>query len=60
MRVSLEIYEEVPGPLLEAIEDVLFNRRPDATDRLVELAETVRGTGQEEDRRFELARSAGQ
>ncbi|PID85418.1 MAG: methionine synthase [Chloroflexi bacterium] len=42
---QLAIYEEIPGPLLEAIEDVLFNRQPNATDRLVELAETVRGTG---------------
>jgi 5-methyltetrahydrofolate--homocysteine methyltransferase len=42
---QLEIYEEIPKPLLEAIEDVLFNRRPDSTDRLVELAETVRGQG---------------
>jgi 5-methyltetrahydrofolate--homocysteine methyltransferase len=42
---QLDIYEEVPKPLLEAIEDVLFNRRSDATDQLVELAETVRGQG---------------
>ncbi len=42
---QLDIYEEIPKPLLVAIEDVLFNRRPDATDRLVELAETVRGQG---------------
>lgn len=44
---QLDIYEEIPPVLLEAIEDVLFNRRPDATDRLVELAETVRGKGKE-------------
>lgn len=44
---QLDIYEEIPPVLLEAIEDVLFNRRPDATDRLVELAETVRGSGKE-------------
>jgi len=42
---QLGIYADIPAPLLEAIEDVLFNRRPDATDRLVDLAETVRGTG---------------
>ena len=29
--------------MLEAVEDVLFNRRPDATDRLVDLAETFKG-----------------
>jgi len=44
---QLAIYEEIPGPLLTAIEDVLFNRRPDATERLVALAESVRGGGKE-------------
>jgi 5-methyltetrahydrofolate--homocysteine methyltransferase len=44
---QLEVYEEVPKPLLERVEDVLFNRRPDATERLVEFAETVRGAGKE-------------
>jgi 5-methyltetrahydrofolate--homocysteine methyltransferase len=44
---QLAIYEEIPGPLLTAIEDVLFNRRPDATERLVTLAESVRGGGRE-------------
>ncbi len=42
---QLEVYEEIPKDLLERIEDVLFNRRPDATERLVELAETVQGGG---------------
>ena len=42
---QLEVYEEIPPELLQRVEDVLFNRRPDATDRLVELAETVKGTG---------------
>jgi len=36
------VYEEVEPKLLELVEDVLFNRRPDATDRLVSYAETVR------------------
>ncbi len=40
---QLAVYEEVPKPLLEAVEDVLLNRRPDATDRLLELAETFKG-----------------
>ena len=44
---QLEVYEEVEPKLLEAVEDVLFNRREDATERLVEIAETVRGTGKE-------------
>lgn len=39
---QLEIYEEIPKDLLERVEDVLFNRRPDATDRLLEFAETVK------------------
>ena len=42
---QLEIYEEIPKDLLEHVEDVLFNRRPDATDRLLEFAETVKGKG---------------
>ncbi len=44
---QLEVYEEVPKPLLERVEDVLFNRRPDATERLVEFADGVRGAGKE-------------
>ncbi len=40
---QLEVYEEIPKDLLEAVEDVLFNRRPDATDRLVDLAENYKG-----------------
>ncbi len=42
---QLAVYEEVPKDLLEHVEDVLFNRRPDATDRLIKLAETVKGKG---------------
>jgi len=42
---QLAIYEEVPKELLEHVEDVLFNRRPDATDRLVTLAESFKGQG---------------
>ena len=42
---QLEVYEEVPKDLLEHVEDVLFNRREDATERLVSLAETVKGSG---------------
>ena len=40
---QLEVYEAVEPALLERVEDVLFNRRPDATERLVEFAETVKG-----------------
>jgi 5-methyltetrahydrofolate--homocysteine methyltransferase len=38
----LEVYEEIPKDLLELVEDVLLNRRPDATERLVNFAETVK------------------
>ena len=42
---QLVIYEEIPKPLLEHVEDVLFNRRADATERLVEFAQSVKGKG---------------
>jgi 5-methyltetrahydrofolate--homocysteine methyltransferase len=38
---QLMVYEDIPKDLLERVEDVLLNRRPDATDRLVELAKTL-------------------
>ena len=41
---QLGIYDDVPAELLEAVEDLLFDRRPDATERLVDLAESYRGT----------------
>ena len=41
---SLAVYEDIPPDLLERVEDVLFDRRPDATERLVTYAETVKGT----------------
>ena len=44
---QLEVYEEIPKDLLERVEDVLLNRRPDAADRLTEFAETVKTEGQE-------------
>ncbi|MBC6610399.1 methionine synthase [Hymenobacter sp. BT507] len=39
---QLAVYDEVPKDLLELVEDVLLNRRPDATERLLEFAETVK------------------
>lgn len=39
----LEVYDEVPKELLEAVEDVLLNRRADATERLLDLAERFKG-----------------
>jgi 5-methyltetrahydrofolate--homocysteine methyltransferase len=41
---QIGVYEEIEPELKERIEDVLFNRRPDATDRLIEYAEKFRGT----------------
>jgi 5-methyltetrahydrofolate--homocysteine methyltransferase len=40
---QLPVYDDIPVDLLEHVEDVLFNRRSDATERLVEFAETVKG-----------------
>ena len=40
---QLAVYEDIPPELLERVEDVLFNRRPDATERLVEFAEQREG-----------------
>jgi 5-methyltetrahydrofolate--homocysteine methyltransferase len=42
---QLAVYEEIPKDLLELVEDVLLNRRPDATERLVAFAETVKQGG---------------
>jgi 5-methyltetrahydrofolate--homocysteine methyltransferase len=41
---ALPVYEDIPKELLERIEDVLLNRRPDATERLLEAAEKVKGS----------------
>ncbi len=40
----IEVYEEIPKDLLERVEDVLFNRRADATERLTEIAEQLQGS----------------
>jgi 5-methyltetrahydrofolate--homocysteine methyltransferase len=42
---QLPVYDDIPTALRERIEDVLLNRRPDATDRLMELARGVSRTG---------------
>ncbi len=44
----LAVYEEIPKDLLELVEDVLLNRRPDATERLVKFAESVKQSGKAE------------
>src|SRR5205823_2586150 len=42
---QLVVYEDIPRDLLERVEDIIFNRRPDATERMVEFAATVTGGG---------------
>jgi 5-methyltetrahydrofolate--homocysteine methyltransferase len=42
---QLAVYEEIEPRLKEMCEDVILNRRPDATERLVEFAETIKGQG---------------
>ena len=42
---QLMVYEDIPPDLLEHVEDIVFNRRPDATERMVTFAETVKGGG---------------
>ncbi|HEX9253365.1 MAG TPA: vitamin B12 dependent-methionine synthase activation domain-containing protein, partial [Ignavibacteriaceae bacterium] len=39
---QLEVYEEIQKDLLEKVEDVILNRKPDATERLIEFAETIK------------------
>ena len=46
---QLGVYEDLPKELLEHVEDVLFDRRPDATERLVALAEKVKGGGKKKE-----------
>ena len=42
---QLTVYQDIPTPLREGIEDVLFNRREDATERLLALAQEYKGGG---------------
>ena len=41
---QLVVYEDIPKDLLEHVEDIIFNRRPDATERMVQFAESVKGS----------------
>ncbi len=43
----ITVYEDIPKDLLELVEDVLWNRRPDSTERLVTAAETIKSKGKE-------------
>jgi 5-methyltetrahydrofolate--homocysteine methyltransferase len=42
---QLAVYEDIPKELLERVEDIIFNRRPEATERMVEFASAVKGSG---------------
>jgi 5-methyltetrahydrofolate--homocysteine methyltransferase len=53
---QLEVYDEIPKDLLEKVEDVLLNRRPDAADRLTDFAETVKKKGKKVDANANLWR----
>jgi len=49
----LEVYDDIPKDLLERVEDVILNRREDATERLLEFAETV--IGKEKENKVDLS-----
>jgi cobalamin-dependent methionine synthase I len=55
---QLVVYEDIPPVLLEHVEDVIFNRRPDATERMVAYADQVKGAGRSA-RSISRARQAG-
>jgi 5-methyltetrahydrofolate--homocysteine methyltransferase len=46
---QLGVYEDIPEDLLTHVEDVIFNRRPDATERMIELAQSVTGEGKKKE-----------
>ena len=46
---QLVVYEDIRQDLLEHVEDIIFNRRPDATERMVQFAEQVKGTGKKKE-----------
>jgi 5-methyltetrahydrofolate--homocysteine methyltransferase len=50
---QLEVYEEIPKDLLEKVEDVILNRRQDATERLIEFAETIKKKDKTEEKQDE-------
>ena len=52
---QLAIYEEIPAELRERVEEVILNRRPDATERLLEIAERYKGDGGGQTRKEDLA-----
>ncbi len=56
----LEVYAEIPKELLEKVEDVLLNRRPDATERLVDFAENVKGVKKDDTKELEWRKNTVQ
>jgi len=50
---QITVYEDIPKALLEHVEDVIFDRRPDATERLVSFASTVTGQGKRNEMNLE-------
>ncbi|MDH3217647.1 MAG: methionine synthase, partial [Candidatus Krumholzibacteria bacterium] len=44
---QLTVYEEIPAALRDAVEDVVLNRRADATEQLLEMAKSIKGTARE-------------
>ncbi|MDB4582167.1 methionine synthase [Draconibacterium sp.] len=49
----LQIYDEIPKDLHQRVEDLILNRRPDATERLLEYAEQVKSDGKKEEKKDE-------
>jgi 5-methyltetrahydrofolate--homocysteine methyltransferase len=45
----IEVYDQIPKDLLDRVEDVLLNRREDSTERLLEFAETVKGSAKKKE-----------
>ncbi len=54
---QLMVYEDIPADLLERVEDVVLNRRPDATERLLEVADSVKGQDKKRDEAADQWRS---
>src|SRR5678815_4488697 len=54
---QLMVYEDIPPDLLERVEDVVLNRRPDATERLLEVADSVKGQDKKRDEEADRWRS---
>ena len=51
IHLFLEIYDDIPIELLEYVEDVILDRREDATERLLEYAENVNNSSSKEEKK---------